>query len=106
MDAELLRQLTEKLGGNASELFRLAIRQNYFFVAWDWAVIVFLAVLGLVINKKMVSKDDCDELNWIKYVILIVIAVLIFVLLGTSTYRLVNPQYQAFYDIMGAFRSN
>ena len=100
MDTELLKQLTDRLGSNTEYLFQLAIRQNYYYVAVDFIFIIVL-MIGLLLMFKY-WKNNFDDLQLARIIILVITGFIIFIILICAGYRLVNPQFAAFNDIMNS----
>jgi len=100
MNNELLKQITDKLGQNSEELFRLAIRQNYFMAGLDILTgLIFL--IGIIIVLKMMKWKTCyKEFNWLKFGLIIMFGIVALICFIYAIYRFFNPQYQAFVDIM------
>lgn len=98
LNPEFLKQLTDKLGNNAEQLFNLSIRQNYYFALWDFVTALIFG-LGIFLIWKL-WKDKDNEFLWLKIGISIVIGFFIIMLFFAVGYRLVNPQFQAFVDII------
>ena len=109
--AKILDELGQRLGPTGEYVVQLAVRQVYVEAIVTIVATALLAVAGLVVGPRIYRWYEADEPYGIREMPTLVVGLLfpIAMLVGiTGTLiaipRLLNPEYAALRDIIGAIR--